>query len=453
MCINTFCGVGDRKRLCSDLFPVLVGRIVASADGFFGIGREKDLCFNVFLGVCGRIVASANGFFGVGRGKSLCFNVFLGVCGRIVASANGFFGVGRGKSLCFNVIRGVGGRKCLCVNFFLGGVGRRRLCVNDFFGVGGRIVDNVGHGLGLGDGKGLLCNDLRRFGGRENAGGAHRRGGDPIGGGCACGNIGRCGGNVGRGGGEVGGGRCGGGGSGGGVGKEVEHHAFEVGEARLLQGRGGGQRERTHVGCARADGRSGRTRGQAARAGGIRARACGRSGAGGGIRARADGLCSGVARGGNDNGGRGAHADGQGARSGAMAEEVTGHAEGVVQPIARRGLPRNHGSTVVATPMAFGVVGHEPFGVELGVVQHFGEAEHLVGRGGHERLDCSLLATACFVAFLARGQGIRLCIGCARGGVRRVGLRIRHARRPVLWVGLRVSRFFARGQGVRLRIR
>ena len=52
-----------------------------------------------------------------------------------------------------------------------------------------------------------------------------------------------------------------------------------------------------------------------------------------------------------------------------MVEEVTGHAEGVVQPVARRGLPRNHGPTVVATPMAFGVVGHEPFGVELGVVQ------------------------------------------------------------------------------------
>ena len=105
-----------------------------------------------------------------------------------------------------------------------------------------------------------------------------------------------------------------------------------------------------------------------------------------------------------------------------MVEEVTGHAEGVVQPIARRGLPRYHGPTVVATPMAFGVVGHEPFGVELGVVQRFGEAAHLVGRGGHERLDRSLLATACFVGFLARGQGIRLRIGCARGGVRRVGL-------------------------------
>ena len=155
-------------------------------------------------------------------------------------------------------------------------------------------------------------------------------------------------------------------------------------------------------------------------------------------------------RGGNDDGGRGAHADGHGARGGAMVEEVTGHAERVVQPIARRGLPRNHGPTVVATPMAFGVVGHEPFGVELGVVQRFGEAAHLVGRGGHERLDRSLLATACFVGFLARGQGIRLRIGCARGGVRRVGLRIRHARPPVCRVGLRVGRFFARGQGVRL---
>ena len=116
--------------------------------------------------------------------------------------------------------------------------------------------------------------------------------------------------------------------------------------------------------------------------------------------------------------------------------------------------------------MAFGVVGHEPFGVELGVVQRFGEAAHLVGRGGHERLARSLLATACFVAFLARGQGIRLRIGCARGGARRVGLRIRHARLPVLWVGLRirharvglcrvglrVGRFFARGQGIRLRM-
>ena len=126
------------------------------------------------------------------------------------------------------------------------------------------------------------------------------------------------------------------------------------------------------------------------------------------MRARADGLCSGDARGGNDDGGRATHADGHGARGGAMVEEVTGHAEGVVQPIARRGLPRNHGPTVVATPMAFGVVGHEPFGVELGVAQCFGEAAHLVGRGGHERLARSLLATACFVAFLARGQGIRL---------------------------------------------
>ena len=211
-------------------------------------------------------------------------------------------------------------------------------------------------------------------------------------------------------------------------------------------------------------GRSGCTRGQAARADGICARACGRSGVGGGIRARADGLRSGGARGGNDDGGRATHAHGHGARGGAMVEEVTGHAEGVVQPIARRGLPRNHGPTVVATPMAFGVVGHEPFGVELGMVQRFGEAAHLVGRGGHERLDRSLLATACFVAFLARSQGIRPRIGCARGGVRRVGLRIRHARPPVLWVGLRirharppvcrvglrVGRFFARGQGVRL---
>ena len=91
-----------------------------------------------------------------------------------------------------------------------------------------------------------------------------------------------------------------------------------------------------------------------------------------------------------------------------MVEEVTGHAEGVVQPVARRGLPRNHGPTVVAAPMAFGVVGHEPFGVELGVAQRFGEATHLVDRGGHERLARSLLATACFVAFFARGQGIRL---------------------------------------------
>ena len=135
------------------------------------------------------------------------------------------------------------------------------------------------------------------------------------------------------------------------------------------------------------EGRSGRTRGQAARADGIRARAWGRSGTCGGLR-------GGAARGGNDNGGRATHADGHGARDGAMAEEVTGHAEGVVQPIARRGLPRNHGPTVVAAPMAFGVVGHEPFGVELGVAQRFGEAAHLVGRGGHERLVRSLLATA-----------------------------------------------------------
>ena len=133
-----------------------------------------------------------------------------------------------------------------------------------------------------------------------------------------------------------------------------------------------------------------------------------------------------------------------------MAKEVTGHAEGVVQPVARRGLPRNHGPTVVATPMAFGVVGHEPFGVELGVVQRFGEAAHLVGRGGHERLARSLLATACFVGFLARGQGIRLRIGCARGRARRVGLRIRHARVGLCRVGLRMGRFFARSQGIRL---
>ena len=93
-----------------------------------------------------------------------------------------------------------------------------------------------------------------------------------------------------------------------------------------------------------------------------------------------------------------------------MVEEVTGHAEGVVQPIARRGLPRNHGPTVVAAPMAFGVVGHEPFGVELGVAQRFGEAAHLVGRGGHERLARSLLITACFVGFLARSQGVRMRI-------------------------------------------
>ena len=366
----------------------------------------------------------------------MCSNLFPVLVGRIVASANGFL-------VLF-------GRKCLCVNFFLGGVGRRRLCVNDFFGVGGRIVDNAGHGLGLGDGKGLLCNDLRRFGGRENAGGAHRVAGDPIGDGRVCGNIGRGGGNGGRGGGEVGGGRCGGGGSGGRVGKEVEHHAFEVGEARLLQGRGGGQRERTHVGCARADGICGNSGGGDAHAGGICARACGRSGAGGGMRARADGLCSGVARGGNDNGGRATHADGHGARGEAMVEEVTGHAEGVVQPIARRGLPRNHGPTVVATPMAFGVVGHEPFGVELGVVQRFGEAAHLVGRGGHERLDRGLL---------------NLWVGCARRPVLRARLPVRHARCPVLHfsarvgvafvrvrrarcpvcrVGVRVARFFAR---------
>ena len=369
-------------------------------------------------------------FLGVGCRKRHCVNVFRGVCGRIVASANGCFG----------------------------GVGRRRLCVNDFFGIGGRIVDNAGRCFGLGGGKGLLCNDLRRFGGRENAGGAHRVAGDPIGGGRVCGNIGRGVWNVGLGCGNVGGGRCGGGGSGGRVGKEVEHHAFEVGEARLLQGRGGGQRERTHVGsaradgiCARACGRSGRTRGQAAHAGGIRARAGGRSGAGGGIRARADGLRSGGARGGNDDGGRVTHADGHGARGGAMVEEVTGHAEGVVQPIARRGLPRNHGPTVVATPMAFGVVGHEPFGVELGVVQRFGEAAHLVGRGGHERLDRGLL---------------NLWVGCARRPVLRARLPVRHARCPVRYfsarvgvafvrvrrVGLRLSRFFARGQGIRLRM-
>ena len=282
------------------------------------------------------------------------------------------------------------------------------MCVNSFHGVGrGNFADtgfflavrrtplaDAGHGLSLGGGKGLLCNDLRRFGGREDAGGAHRRGGGRCRGGRACGNIG-LGGGLGR------GGRCGGGGSGGGVGKEVEHHAFEVGEARLLQGRGGGQGERTHVGCARMGGRSGRTRGQDARADGRSACAWERSGT-------CDGLRSGGARGGNDNGGRATHADGHEARGGAMAEEVTGHAEGVVQPIARRGLPRNHGPTVVATPMAFGVVGHEPFGVELGVAQRFGEAAHLVDRGGHERLARSLLATACFVAFFARGQGIRL---------------------------------------------
>ena len=117
-----------------------------------------------------------------------------------------------------------------------------------------------------------------------------------------------------------------------------------------------------------------------------------------------------VPAGGDDNGGRATHADGHGTRGGAMAEEVTGHAERVVQPIARRGLPRNHGPTVVATPMAFGVVGHEPFGVELGVAQRFGEAAHLVGRGGHERLARSLLVMAHFVAFLARDQGVRLRI-------------------------------------------
>ena len=138
----------------------------------------------------------------------------------------------------------------MCVNTFPVLVGQKSLCVNDFFGVVGRIVDNAGRlASDSADGKGLLCNDLRRFGGRENAGGAHRVEGDPIGGGRVCGNIGRGCGNVGRGGGEVGGGRCGGGDSGGRVGKEVEHHAFEVGEARLLQWRGGGQRERTHVGA------------------------------------------------------------------------------------------------------------------------------------------------------------------------------------------------------------
>ena len=111
-----------------------------------------------------------------------------------------------------------------------------------------------------------------------------------------------------------------------------------------------------------------------------------------------------------------------------MAEEVTGHAEGVVQPIARRGLPRNHGPTVVATPMAFGVVGYEPFGVELGVAQRFGEAAHLVGCGGHERLARSLLSLWVGVAFV---RVLRARVGLCR-------------------VGLRVGSFFARSQGVRL---
>ena len=168
-------------------------------------------------------------------------------------------------------------------------------------------------------------------------------------------------------------------------------------------------------------GRSGCTRGQAARADGRCARAWERSGA-------CDGLRCGGARGGNDNGGRATHADGHGARGGAMVEEVTGHAEGVVQPIARSGLPRNHGPTVVATPMAFGVVGHEPFGVELGVVQRFGEAAHLVGRGGHERLARSLLSLWVGVAFV---RVLRARVGLCR-------------------VGLRVGSFFARSQGVRL---
>ena len=352
MCINTFCGLGDRKRLC--------------VNSFRGVGSRKRLCVNVFRGV--------------GRGNFADAGFFLVLVGRIVASANGFLGVGRRKDLCVNRFRGVGRGNFADAGFFLA---VRRTPLAD-----------AGHYLGLGGGKGLLCNDLRRFGGREDAGGVHRRGGGRCRGGHACGNIGLGGGN-GR------GSRCGGGGSGGGVGKEVEHHAFEVGEARLLQGRGGGQRERTHVGCAHADGRSGACGGSGAHADGIRARAWERSGT-------CDGLRCGGARGGNDNGGRATHADGQGARGGAMVEEVTGHAEGVVQPIARRGLPRNHGPTVVAAPMAFGVVGHEPFGVELGVVQRFGEVAHLVGRGGHEQLARSLLATACFVAFLARGQGIRL---------------------------------------------
>ena len=102
---------------------------------------------------------------------------------------------------------------------------------------------------------------------------------------------------------------------------------------------------------------------------------------------------------------------------------------------------------VVALPMARGVVVHEPFGVELGVVERLGEAAHLVGRGGHEcsaafvvstaRIVCRLRVEWGGVGRLRVERGLRRVgfpVGCARvgvsgggGGLRRVGFPVGRA--------------------------